>query len=83
VGRSLRFLAGLAFLFVSIVLGLYGLFAVLYRGDSGGTGDTYVTLGGHELDAQLVGAVALLISFVALVVAWMILWRPRRERSSS
>jgi hypothetical protein len=75
--------AGLALLAVSVVVGLYGLVALLYRGDNGGAGETYVTLGGRELDAQLVGAVALLISFVALLVAWMILWRPRRERSSS
>jgi hypothetical protein len=83
VGRSLRSLVSLALLALSLLLGLYGLFAVLYRGDSGGNGDTYVTLGGHQVDAQLAGAVALLVSLTAILVAWLILWRGRRERSSS
>jgi ABC-type sugar transport system permease subunit len=68
---------------LSLLLGVYGLFAVLYRGDSGGNGDTYVTFGGHQVDAQLAGAVALLISWIAILVAWTILRRGRRERSSS
>jgi hypothetical protein len=83
VGRHLRSLVGLALLALSLLLAVYGLFAVLYRGDSGGNGDTYVTLGGHQVDAQLAGAVALLVSLTAILVAWLILWRGRRERSSS
>jgi predicted Co/Zn/Cd cation transporter (cation efflux family) len=83
VGRHLRFLVGLALLALSLLLGVYGLFAVLYRGDSGGNGDTYVTFGGHQVDAQLAGAVALLVSLIAILVAWTILRRGRRERSSS
>jgi hypothetical protein len=66
-----------------LLLGVYGLFAVLYRGDSGGTGDTFVTFGGHQVDAQLAGAIALFVSFVAILVAWLILSRGRQERSSS
>jgi ABC-type sugar transport system permease subunit len=83
VGRRLRSLVGLALLALSLLLGVYGLFAVLYRGDSGGNGDTYVTFGGHQVDAQLAGAVALLVSLIAILVAWTILRRGRRERSSS
>jgi len=83
VGRHLRSLVGLALLALSLLLAVYGLFAVLYHGDSGGDGDTYVTLGGHQVDAQLAGAVALLVSFTAILVAWLILWRGRGERSSS
>ena len=83
MGRHLRSLVGLALLALSLLLGVYGLFAVLYRGDSGGNGDTYVTFGGHQVDAQLAGAVALLVSFIAILVAWPILRRGRRERSSS
>jgi hypothetical protein len=82
VGRHLRSLIGLALLALSLLLGVYGLFAILYRGDSGGNGDTYVTFGGHHVDAQLAGAVALLASLIAILVAWLILWRGRRERSS-
>jgi hypothetical protein len=83
VGRQLQALVGLALLALSLLLGLYGLFAVLYRGDSGGNGDTYVTFGGHQVDAQLAGAVALLVSLIAILVARRILRRGRRERSSS
>jgi ABC-type sugar transport system permease subunit len=83
VGRHLRSLVGLALLGLSLLLGVYGLFAVLYRGDSGGNGDTFVTFGGHQVDAQLAGAVAVFVSFIAILVAWLILSRGRRERSSS
>ena len=83
MGRHLRSLVGLALLALSLLLGVYGLFAVLYRGDSGSNGDTYVTFGGHPVDAQLAGAVALSVSLIAIVVAWTILRRGQRERSSS
>jgi predicted Co/Zn/Cd cation transporter (cation efflux family) len=83
VGRHLRSLVGVALLALSLLLGVYGLLAVLYRGDSGGNGETYVTFGGHQVDAQLAGAVALLVSLSAILVAWAILRRGRRERSSS
>jgi hypothetical protein len=83
VGRHLRSLVGLALLALGLLLGVYGLFAVLYRGDSGGNGDTYVTFGGHQVDARLAGAVALLVSLIAILAARLILWRGRRERSSS
>lgn len=83
MSRHLRSLVGLTLLALSLPVGVYGLFAVLYRGDSGGNGDTYVTLGGHQVDAQRAGAVALLVSFIAILVAWTILRRGRRERSDS
>ena len=83
MGRHLWSLVGAALLALSFLLGVYGLFAVLYRGDSGGNGDTYVTLGGHQVDAQLAGAVALSVSLIAILVAWTILRRARRERPGS
>ena len=52
-------------------LGLYGLFALLYGGDSGSSGETYVMLGGHHYDAQAVGAASLLIGLVALALGIM------------
>jgi ABC-type sugar transport system permease subunit len=83
VGRHLRSLIGLVLVALSLLLGVYGLFAVLYRGDSGGNGDTYVTFASHQVDAKLAGAVALFVSFIAILVGWLILSRGRRERSSS
>jgi hypothetical protein len=38
--RAVDLLVGLASLASGLLLGLYGLFAILYRGDSGGSGDT-------------------------------------------
>ena len=83
MGRQLRSLVGLALLALSLLFGAYGLFAVLYRGDSSDNGDTHVTFGGYQVDAQLAGAAALLVSLIAILVAWTILRRGRRERSSS
>ena len=56
--RVLGAVLGVVLLLAGLLLGLYGLFAILYGGDSGGNGNTYVALGGHEIDADLVGPVA-------------------------
>jgi hypothetical protein len=58
--RALRLAVGLVIGAVGALLGLYGLFALLYRDHSGGS--TYVTLFGHERDAHLVGAVSLVVA---------------------
>lgn len=54
-------MTGLALLALGGLLGLYALFAVIYRGDSGGNDDTYVTIVGHEFDADLIGVISLVI----------------------
>jgi hypothetical protein len=69
-------MAGLALVAGGLLLGLYGLFALLYGGDSGG-GDTYVTFAGHELDAGVAGAVALLLACLLLLAAIPFLKRER------
>jgi hypothetical protein len=76
MGRALRLAAGLVLVAVGALLGLYGLFAILYRDHSGGS--TYVTLFGHKRDAQLVGAVSLLAATV-LITAAVLLMRLRRR----
>ena len=76
----MKFLFGLGLLVVAIPVGLYGLFAILYGGDSG-AGDTYVTIGHHEIDADLVGVLALLLAFLAGVAALLLLPRRRSRRS--
>jgi divalent metal cation (Fe/Co/Zn/Cd) transporter len=63
--RVVALLTGLVLLATASLLGLYGLFAILYRGDSRGSGDTYVPLAGHDVNADLVGAVALLLGVVS------------------
>jgi len=61
-------LVGLTLIGLSVTFVLYGLFAILYRGDSGGNGDTYVTFAGHEIDADVAGAIALLAALVILTL---------------
>jgi hypothetical protein len=75
--RALGLVTGLVLLVSGIVLGLYGLFAIFYGGDSGGSGDTYVTFAGREVDAALAGAVSLLLAFLA-GLAGLIVLRFRR-----
>ncbi len=67
-------------LLAGVLLGLYGLFAILYNGDSGGNGDTYVKFSGHEIDADLAGAVALLLACLFTVAAVTVLRVTRRAR---
>ena len=77
MSRALRTLAGVILLACGVLLALYGLFAILYRGEGGGSGDTYVTFAGHEVDAPLAGAVALTIALVAVATGIAVLRRAR------
>ena len=62
-----KILIGAVTLGLSLLMGLYGAFAILYGGDGGG--DTYVKLAGHRLDADSVGAAALLVAFLGAFAA--------------
>jgi hypothetical protein len=75
VGRWFRVLLGLALFAGAIVVGLYGLFAVLYQGDSGGNGDTYVKMGGRDIDSQLVGVSSLILAAGMLLAGWLAIRR--------
>ena len=74
--RILRLAAGLLFLTLGGLLGLYGVFAILYRDHSGGS--TYVTFGGHQIDAHLAGGIALLLGFFLSLTAIPFLKGKRR-----
>lgn len=76
--RLIGTLLGLVLLVAGVLLVLYGLFAILYGGDSGGSGGTYVMIAGHEMDADLVGVISLLIAFFTSVFSTMFL---RREHN--
>ena len=71
-----RLLIGLPVLASGILIGLYGLLALLYRDEGGGS--TYVTLFGHQMNAHLVGVIALLI---ALAVIFVSVWFMKRRNS--
>jgi hypothetical protein len=82
VGRRLvGRLLGLCLLAAGVLLAVYGLFAILYRGDDGG-GNTYVTIAGREMDADLAGTIALLIAFLAFLGGATLFRRRTRRRSS-
>ena len=70
---------GVLLLLAGAILGLYGLFAILYRGDSGGSGNTYVDLGGRKIDADWVGAVALLLACLVALAGTTVLRGSRRS----
>jgi len=74
--RFFRLLIGLPVLASGILIGLYGLLALLYRDEGGGS--TYVTLFGHQMNAHLVGVIALLI---ALAVIFVSVWFMKRRNS--
>jgi hypothetical protein len=72
-----RLVAGAGLAIAGTLLTLYGLFAILYGGDSGGSGNTYVKVGGREIDADLVGAIALVVGLALVLCATLLLKRPR------
>jgi hypothetical protein len=56
-----------AILFVGgVLLSIYGVFAILYNGDSSDS-TPYVSVWGHEINADVVGAVALAVGIAAIV----------------
>ena len=72
-----RLVVGAGLAIAGTLLTVYGLFAILYGGDSGGSGDTYVKVGGREIDADLAGAIALFGGISLLLCAALLLKRPR------
>ena len=71
-----RLVVGAGLLVGGVLIALYGLFASLYGGDSG-SGNTYVKLGGREIDAGLVGAIALVVAVILLLCSVLLLKRGR------
>jgi hypothetical protein len=73
-----RLLTSLTLTVLGLLLTLYGLLGLVYRGENGG--NTYVMIGGHDVDAQLVGAFSLGVGLVALLCAGILIRRrPRRD----
>ena len=76
-----RLLLGVLLLAGAVLIGLYGLFAVLYNGDcQRDCGDVYVTSFGRQMKANMVGGIAIA---VALLVAFAAVWFLRRRDSRS
>jgi hypothetical protein len=56
------------------VVALFGVFLLLYRGDTP-NGDPYVEIAGNEIDAQLVGAAGLALAVAMFLAAWLVIRR--------
>jgi hypothetical protein len=74
--KLVRFLSSVPLFLVGALLALYGLVALLYTGEGGHPGPTYVTLSGRHFDAHRVGAVSLLVA-LAMIVAGVAVVRRR------
>jgi hypothetical protein len=66
---TLKVIAGFLGLVLATLIGLYGLFLVLYQGEKGSEGDTYVNVGGKKIDADFVGVPLLLVAAAVGVVS--------------
>jgi divalent metal cation (Fe/Co/Zn/Cd) transporter len=74
--RVARLVVGLALLVGGVVIGVYGLFALLYNGDcQRDCGDVYVTIDGHRMNANHVGWIVLAIAASAIVLGGWLLRR--------
>jgi|SRR5215213_4154692 len=77
LGR-VRLIAGLFGLLLGILLGLSGLFLILYRGEAGSEEDVTIRFGDTEVDADIVG----LVLVVAAVAVSLVAIRALRRRPS-
>jgi hypothetical protein len=80
VKRFTRVLLGVALLICGTLLALYGVFGMLPAEPSGG--DSYVTLGGRQMDAKLVGGISLAIALLTFLAARLLLKRRKIARPS-
>jgi hypothetical protein len=82
VRRRIRLLIGLPLLIVGVLIGLFGLVAILYNGDcrGGDCSKATVELLGGEMDANTVGVIVLAIGLVVIWLAARILKRRRNAK---
>jgi hypothetical protein len=74
MGRRTRVALFAVSLGIAAVLALYALFAISYNGDQE-SGATYVLVAGHRIDADVVGAAALLLALATLGAATLLMRR--------
>lgn len=54
---------------LATLVGLLGLFLVLYEGDAGNEADVYVTIFGAEIDSDLVGAPMIALALAIIIIS--------------
>ena len=77
----MRRLLGLTALAAGVLAALYGLFLITYGGDTAGGEETYVSVGGSEIDADIFGGVAVVVAVLVIGVG-LALVRGRFARRS-
>jgi hypothetical protein len=77
----LRRLIGLTALAAGILAALYGLFLVAYEGDTAGGEETYVSFGGSKIDADVFGAITIVIAVLVIGVGLALVTRRFASRS--
>jgi drug/metabolite transporter (DMT)-like permease len=66
---SVKVVSALLGAILAALLGLIGLFLVVYEGEEGSEGDTWVNLGGTHVDADVVGAPLLVLAVLVIAVS--------------
>jgi hypothetical protein len=74
--RMLRHVVSVPLIVVGALIGLYGVFALIYNGD--GSGPTYITVAGSKVDAHLVGGISLAVA-AALIGSGVVATRRGRR----
>jgi hypothetical protein len=71
MGRAFRGIGGVLLLLFGGVLGLYGVLDILYT--ENGSDNAYVDFGNTRVDADIVGAISLVVAFCLLATSLVIL----------
>jgi hypothetical protein len=77
----LRQLIGLTALAAGVLAALYGLFLVAYEGDTAGCEETYVSFGGSKVDADVFGAITVVVAVLVIGVGLALVRRRFARRS--
>jgi hypothetical protein len=72
----MKVVTGFLGLVLGSLIGLIGLFLILYQGDSASEADTYVNIGGRKVDGDFVG---ILLVVIAIMVIALSLWSLRKR----
>jgi hypothetical protein len=81
VRKIARAVTVVGLLFVGAILGLYGVFDIIYT--ENGSDSAYVSFGGRQVDADIVGALSLGLAFVFVMAAILTLRREKGEKRLS
>jgi ABC-type lipoprotein release transport system permease subunit len=73
----MKVVLGFLGLLIGALIGLFGLFLILYRGEEGSEGDVYMNFGGSRIDSDFVGVPLLAVGLTLLAVSLLALRRSR------